>query len=184
MATDEPDNQLLVLLKSDYRTAFRHLYKTYFRMTEYFITKNSGMNADAEDIFQEVMIILFNKCRDENFKLSCTVKTFIYSVARNLWLKKLRDRKKELRIKDYEAYENISVDEEQPDGDMQEGKIKAALESLGEKCRKILILFYYMKKSMEDISTELGYTNADNAKNQKYKCLQQLKQKMVSTDAA
>ena len=50
-----------------------------------------------------------------------------------------------------------------------------ALESLGEPCRSILKDFYMHSQSMEEITEKFGYTNADNAKNQKYKCLKRLK---------
>jgi RNA polymerase sigma factor (sigma-70 family) len=173
------DQELLKLLRTDYRVAFKQLYKDYFRMVEYLVTKNSGSVADAEDVFQEIMIVIFNKSRDDGFALTCAVKTFIYSVARNLWLKKLRDGKQTTAMKDYEAYDNIGVEENVEQDDLLSKKINAAIETLGDNCRKILLLFYYQKKNMLEIAAELGYTNAENAKNQKYKCLQQLKSKMI-----
>lgn len=172
------DEQLLDLLKADYRGAFAHLYRYHFKMVEYFITQNSGNTFDAEDVFQEVMLVFFNKSREGSFSLTCSVKTFIYSVARNLWLKKLRSNKRELSITDYEKYEHVAMPEEAEQEPGREIQVKAAMEQLGEGCRKILMLYYYMKKSMQQVADELGYTNADNAKNQKYKCLQQLKSKL------
>jgi hypothetical protein len=53
--------------------------------------------------------------------------------------------------------------------------MEVALDSLGEPCRSILEDFYIAELNMEDIRVKFGYTNADNAKNQKYKCLQRLK---------
>jgi RNA polymerase sigma factor (sigma-70 family) len=179
MSAQPADAQLLDLLKTDYRSAFRHLYQEHFRMVEYFIIKNSGNTPDAEDVFQETMLALFNKSRQTDFSLSCALKTYIYSVARNLWLKKLRDTKREFRITDYEKYENIEAEETQEGDDGRQEKVKKAMEQLGEGCRKILVLFYYQKMDMQQIAEQLGYTNADNAKNQKYKCLQQLKSKLV-----
>ena len=46
---------------------------------------------------------------------------------------------------------------------------------LGEPCRTLLEDFYIKASSMQDITEKFGYTNADNAKNQKYKCLMRLK---------
>jgi predicted DNA-binding protein YlxM (UPF0122 family) len=39
----------------------------------------------------------------------------------------------------------------------------------------ILEDYYLHKKSMQEIAEKFGYTNAENAKNQKYKCLMRLK---------
>lgn len=178
MLAQTTDEQLLILLKTDYRAAFRHLYQFHFKMVEYLVTQNSGNTFDAEDVFQETMVALFNKSREVNFELTCSVKTFVYSIARNLWLKKLRDNRHEVKIKDCEKYEQLAVEEDNELAPGREMQVRNAIEQLGDGCRKILVLFYYVKKSMQEIADELGYTNADNVKNQKYKCLQQLKSKL------
>ena len=51
----------------------------------------------------------------------------------------------------------------------------SAMKSLGEPCKSLLEAYYINKKHMVEIAEEFGYTNADNAKNQKYKCLMRLK---------
>jgi hypothetical protein len=50
-----------------------------------------------------------------------------------------------------------------------------ALNSLGEPCKSLLEGYYINKKGMQELAKDFGYTNADNAKNQKYKCLMRLK---------
>jgi DNA-directed RNA polymerase specialized sigma subunit len=55
-----------------------------------------------------------------------------------------------------------------------------ALEELGDKCRQLLSLYYYEHRSWEEISGMLGYTTAANARNQKYKCLEQVRKKVLS----
>ena len=50
-----------------------------------------------------------------------------------------------------------------------------ALSKVGEPCKGILEAFYINKKQMQEIATLFKYTNADNAKTQKYKCLTRLK---------
>lgn len=177
------DHTLLQLLRTDYRQAFKLLYKEHYKMVEYLITKNSGNSADAEDVFQEAMIVLFNQSREEGFTLTCAIKTYIYSVARNIWLKKLRSRKNLRAINDYEQYENIAVEEPVDSNEPAIKQVTDAMQLLGENCRKILTLFYYQKMNMVDIAAQLGYTNADNAKTQKYKCLQQLKSKITVSHA-
>jgi DNA-directed RNA polymerase specialized sigma24 family protein len=53
--------------------------------------------------------------------------------------------------------------------------MEKAIGSLGEPCKSLIEAFYIQKRNMQDIATQFGYTNADNAKNQKYKCLMRLK---------
>lgn len=154
---------------------FKKLYREYFNMVRYFIVNNSGTLDDAEDIFQDAMIVIYEKTCDPNFSLTSSIKTYLYSVVRNLWLNKLR-QKKTVQIKDFEQF--IEIEQEDNEIEIKEERFNAiekAIHLLGEKCRKIIQLFYYQQKSMQEIATELAYTNAANAKNQKYKCLQQLK---------
>ena len=54
-------------------------------------------------------------------------------------------------------------------------RMNFALSNLGEPCKTILVQYYYMKQTMQEIAAMFHYTNAENAKNQKYKCLQRLK---------
>ncbi len=51
----------------------------------------------------------------------------------------------------------------------------AAMKNLGEPCKSLLEDYYLHRRSMQEITEKFGYTNADNAKNQKYKCLMRLK---------
>jgi DNA-directed RNA polymerase specialized sigma subunit len=53
--------------------------------------------------------------------------------------------------------------------------MEKAMMNLGEPCKSLLEAFYVQKKNMTEIAGSFGYTNADNAKNQKYKCLMRLK---------
>jgi RNA polymerase sigma factor (sigma-70 family) len=144
-------------------------------MVKNLVVKNSGTADDASDLFQEVLIIIYEKVRDNKLRLSCSMKTFIYSVARNQWLKKLKTQKQFTSIKNFEIY--IAIEEE--DEYLPAIELSDLMKEIGEACRKLLILFYYKKKSMEEISRELNYSNADSVKNQKYKCIQRLR-KMIA----
>jgi hypothetical protein len=50
-----------------------------------------------------------------------------------------------------------------------------AMSKIGEPCKSLLDAYYIQKKHMQEIAADFGYTNADNAKTQKYKCLMRLK---------
>src|SRR5438477_26161 len=59
-------------------------------MVQSMILNNNGSADDAKDIFQETMIVLYQKARTGDFELSCQLKTYVYSVSRRLWLKRLQ----------------------------------------------------------------------------------------------
>ena len=152
------DTELLDLIAGSDSAAFSYLYKAHF------------------NIFQETLIIIFEKVRDKKLHISCSLKTFIYSVARNQWLKKLNASRKNVQLKNFEDFIRVEESESEFSQDID---IKNLFAEIGEACRKLLILFYYRKRSMEEISLELNYSNADTAKNQKYKCIQRLKKLVV-----
>lgn len=176
MAGAFSDNDLLKMIADADSSAFRHMYKVYFPMVRYMVVKNSGSSDDAADLFQDVMVILYEKIRDHKLNLTCSLKTFIYSVARNQWLKRIKSRKQTVSFQNFEDF--IILEEENILS--MDLNVKNLIQDLGDACRKLLILFYYRRKSMIEISAELNYANTDTAKNQKYKCLQRLKKALIN----
>ena len=153
------------------------LYRDYFPMVLNMIVQNNGTEAEAKDVFQEAVIVLYDNVRRRDFALTSQLKTYIYAVCRRLWLKQLTVRERTFR--DVVAYEDVlAVDEDlawHEEKDLQLAMMEKALDELGEPCRTIIHDFYMENRSMQEICDKFGYTNADNAKNQKYKCLQRLK---------
>jgi len=158
-------------------TALESLYKDYFPMVLNMVVQNSGTEEEAKDIFQEAVIVLYDRIRQGNFELSSRLKTYIYSICRRLWLKQLGSQGRAFHdVSDYE--EVIPVEDDlakHREKDWQLSMMERALDKLGEPCRTIIRDFYILNLSMQEICEKFGYTNADNAKTQKYKCLQRLK---------
>jgi len=79
-------------------------------------------------------------------------------------------------VKDFENHLPVEEDTDlHTERDLQFTRMEGALKLLGEPCKTIIEAFYIHNHSMQDICEQFGYTNADNAKTQKYKCLQRLK---------
>jgi RNA polymerase sigma factor (sigma-70 family) len=171
------DSEVILGILNNSESALKRLYTAYFPMVLQLIINNNGDEDDAKDIYQEAIIVLYNKVKAGDFELSSKLKTYIYSVCRRLWLKRLSHiNRYGGDIKDFESF--LPVDEEieqHNDRDIQFKKMESALQQLGEPCKTIMEDFYIHNRSMQDICERFGYTNADNAKTQKYKCLQRLK---------
>lgn len=138
---------------------------------------NSGSHDDARDVFQESMIVLYEKAISGNFELNCLLKTYIYSVCRRIWLKKLSQQHFNTSRVDM-LEETVPVEEELESHEKLNADytmMEQALSKIGEPCKSLLEAFYLNKKNMQEIAEGFGYTNADNAKTQKYKCLMRLK---------
>jgi RNA polymerase sigma factor (sigma-70 family) len=177
LKTDNLEKELLDGLASNDKKAIETIYTENYKMVQALIINNNGSEDDARDIFQEALIVLYEKVKSGSFELSCQIKTYLYAVSRRLWLKKLKYQKRFYRKMDDAAGE-VAVED---DLEIHEKSTKdfeimsTALQELGEPCKTLLETYYLQKKNMQEIAEEFGYTNAENAKNQKYKCLMRLK---------
>jgi len=171
------EKQLLEGLISEDRKVVEQIYRDNYPVIQSLVINNNGSVDDAADIFQEAMIVLFEKAKDPDFELNCLIRTYLYSVARRLWLKKLQQMQRFGRTTEA-VMETVPVDDDldahirkQQDFNLME----SAMNKIGEPCKTLLEAYYIHKKSMLQIAEEFGYTNTDNAKTQKYKCLVRLK---------
>jgi RNA polymerase sigma factor (sigma-70 family) len=171
------DREVVLGILNNSEEALNKLYTGYFPMILQFILNNNGDEDDAKDVYQEGIIVLYNKIKSGNFELSSKLKTYIYSVCRRIWLKKLSQQSKRSNdISDFEDVIAVETDvEHHEEKDQQFEKMQSTLLHLGEPCKTIIQDFYINNLSMQEICEKFGYTNADNAKTQKYKCLQRLK---------
>lgn len=153
------------------------IYRDNYNMVQTLVVNNSGSADDAADIFQETMIVLFEKAKSTDFELNCSLKTYIYSVSRRLWLKKLHLMQRFTRQPE-DLEQAVPVEEELELHEKRQADfsiMETAMNKIGEPCKSLLEAYYIQKKQMQQIATDFGYTNADNAKTQKYKCLVRLK---------
>ncbi|WP_212006336.1 RNA polymerase sigma factor [Chitinophaga sp. HK235] len=171
------DRELLLGLARSDDKSLETIYSENFPAVLRMILQHNGSEDDAKDVFQEAIIVLYEKACEGGFNLTSRLKTFLYSVCRHIWLKKVQSTyglysippEMEEIIPATEALDDHSAKDEQ--FRIMEG----AMESIGEPCKTILEDYYLRKKSMQEIADKFGYTNAENAKNQKYKCLMRLK---------
>ena len=177
MGTANNEQALLKGLAQNNREAIETLYKQHYSMVQTMVVNNNGNKEDAKDIFQDAMIVLYEKSRSGSFELNCLIKTYLYSVSRRIWLKRLQQVQK--IASDPDNLETLVPVEEDLELHEQRNEdyltMESAMLGLGEPCKSLLESYYLRKKSMSEIAEDFGYTNADNAKNQKYKCLMRLK---------
>lgn len=165
------DSDFIYYLKQgNYTKALNSLYKNFASVKKY-VLNNSGSVEDAEDIFQDALVILYKKVQDSSFQLNSSLSTYLIGIAKNLWYQELR-RKNKLT--------SISISDEAIEPVLDEvssfKNAEVAFNLLGEKCKQLLMLFYYNKKSFKDIARQLSFNDEKTAKNQKYRCLQKAKE--------
>jgi RNA polymerase sigma factor (sigma-70 family) len=148
--------------------ALEFIYKKYYRMMTKLVITNSGTEEEARDVYQDALVVFWQKARSGNLVLTAKMSTFIYSICQNLWRKEL-DRKKRLSNEEKDSPQSMDMDSEE-----RNKIIGQCLNQLGETCRKVLMYYYFDEMSMQEIADKLGFANTDTAKTKKYKCKQKL----------
>jgi RNA polymerase sigma factor (sigma-70 family) len=168
-------------LRSDYIVNF--IYKDYFPLIRFLVTENDGSVEDAEDIFQDGIIIIYNKISINQLNLTSSFKTFMYSVCRNLWLQKLNKRKAIFeKLTDVEEYialpQNLIQEDSQAETELHR-IIQIHFLSLEENCQKLLRLFA-KNIPLNEIAVTLGFKTEKYAKTRKYMCKEELKKRIAN----
>ena len=169
-------------LRSDYIINF--IYKEFFPLIKFLVTENGGAGEDAEDIFQDGIIIIYNKISLNELRLTSSFKTYMYSVCRNLWLQKLSKRKAIFdKLTDVEEYIDLPKDVLH-EASIEETELHRIIQihflSLADDCQKLLRLFI-KNIPLREIASMLGYKTEKYAKTRKYLCKEELK-KRIATD--
>ncbi|MBS1782423.1 MAG: sigma-70 family RNA polymerase sigma factor [Bacteroidetes bacterium] len=178
----DTEASLLAGLAKGNRKATEAIYKQHIRPIKSWIGQHGGGEDDVEDIFQEAMVVLYEKAQKDDFRLSCKIGTYLFAICKHLWYKKLQKDQKAPDIlstdagmddeKDWAYEDDLNVHTER---ETHYQLLNDAMEQLGEPCSSLLKAFYHDDKSMQEIAAAFGYTNPDNAKTQKYKCLTRLR---------
>lgn len=154
------------------------LYKNLPVIKKMIIT-NGGNSEDAEDIFQEALVVVCMNVKKTDFKLTSKLSTYIYSICRFMWKDELKRRNK--MIFSYTDTIKDTIDENALSAMQQEEQMKIAesvVTSLGERCKELLELFYSGKMKLKEIAAKMGYSSENTAKNQKYKCIEAAKKNL------
>lgn len=176
------DDAILIGLKEKRADCIRYLYREYFPLAKSIVEKNSGNYADAQDVFQDGIIVLYQKILSGPLTLNCSLKTFFFSICRNIWMQRL-DRKWRLLYQDDLVTESIEDYDAIPIEINEEKLEKTRLYqlhflSLPADCQKILKLFI-SNASLKEISEHMGFKDVSYAKTRKYLCKNMLRKRIL-----
>ncbi|WP_338868252.1 sigma-70 family RNA polymerase sigma factor [Spirosoma sp. SC4-14] len=165
------DSTLLVNIQLRERVAYEFLYRYIYPSIARYVQKNNGNRADAEDLFQETLLALVENVKQPGFQLRSSLKTYLFSIARNLWLKRLRQQQPDL-IDDFSPFESLT---DTLPNDSREGLLTNWLSKVSPMCRLLLKALFYENQPIAQLMLRMGWKNKHTADNQKYKCVQQIR---------
>jgi len=176
--TYKDDQTLIAAIKNREHSAFKYLYQNCTGQIKNFVRTNGGQEADAEEVEQNVIILMYEKIVANQFTLNEGTKlsTYMFAVGKNMWYKKINKKSDTFNI---DTLIEMGEDDDFSDiiniVDENEKIVVDALMHSDQDCKKILTMYYYENKSMREISENMGSITEDNLRKRKYKCIQKLK---------
>ena len=171
---EQPD-YIKAILEGD-RLALRRLYEEQLPVIHRLIANHGGSPANAQDIFQDAVLIVFQKARKHGFQLSSQFSTFFYGICRNLWLNCRTKKSTSAEVTLTKDIKYIPDDTALEDDLLyvEQGNLFwKAFRQLGEDCQQVLELFF-QKTQMDAIAAKMGYGSAGYAKRRKMQCKERL----------
>jgi DNA-directed RNA polymerase specialized sigma24 family protein len=176
----DTDQLLLEGLKTQSEKAIYEIYNSYYLPVEKYVVMNSGAEQDAEDIFQDTVMVLLNYVKRPDFILTSSLKTLVFAIARRLWLKQLRYVSRRDTLVELEQHEKdfLTQWEEVEKSEKKYDSIPMVLGRISAHCSGLLKQLFLTGKIPEH------YKNNHSFRNQKYKCLEQARKMMTKLEVA
>jgi DNA-directed RNA polymerase specialized sigma24 family protein len=148
---------------------FIELYEEVFPKVAVFIKKMGGDLEDTQDVFQDALVIYYEKTRSADFIIEVNEKAYLIGICKHLWFQKQRRDSQNQKLDDTI---NCGSEQEEP---RVSSTILHFVERAGKKCLDLLQSFYYEKRSMTEIAEQFNFSNEHSATAQKYKCLEKIR---------
>lgn len=159
---------------------FAQIYARAYPVVLHYVKQHNGQPEDAQDLLQEAIIIFYEKVMQEQFKLTSSITTYLMGICKNLWRQELeKQRRKNASPEDIDLVDDPAYAETLFPG----LELTHYVAQLGNKCRDILVSFYYLGQSISAIAEQNNYRTVRSATVQKFKCLERLRHSLASFTA-
>lgn len=160
---------------------YHFIYKAYYPPIENFILHKNGSIPQAEDIFQDGLMIAYRKLQTRELHLSCKFSTFLYSICKRLWIQERRKwfiqqeklKEKPLIVED-SGHREHAIDQK-----TLRNLIYKHLDSMSPECQKIIRLSFNDCTS-EEIRDAMNFKSVEHAIDRKYRCKKGLIRRILS----
>ncbi|MBQ4821400.1 sigma-70 family RNA polymerase sigma factor [Aquimarina sp. MMG016] len=161
------------IVKGD-EVIIKAFYKNNLQYIRSYVIKNSGNEEDVEDVFQDALVVLYQKFKYESVNMSASLRTYFYAICKNIWRNRLRKNSKILLdeevIEASEPIDNEIIDS--INNKEREHLYRKYFLMLDSACKEILNLVFE-GNSMKKISTITGYSEGYTRK-KKFNCKRSL----------
>lgn len=166
---------ILAIQQRDNKAIFTLLYKTYFTMVKEIVKKYNGSNSDAEDVFQEMLIILIREIENGRVDELKDLKNYIYTISKNLYINIAKKNARQNSLDSIpESYTHDKHVKNHMELQQSETLILDIIKQLGNTCYEILKAIIFENKKQEEIAQNLGLSDRNVVKTYKNRCKSKL----------
>lgn len=151
---------------------FMKLYQQAFPLVARHVSKTGGSFHDAKDVFQDALVIYYEKQAAGTVAIAYSEKAYILGIAKHIWFKKRKINQQHAPL---DNVPNGAVAEEKAPSSSTD-RLLELLHTSGKKCMELLQAYYYDKLPMHKIATRFGFSGVRSATVQKYKCLEKVRE--------
>lgn len=164
-------------LRTHREAAFEQLYSSCFPKVARLVKALGGEYEDARDIFQDALVVLYEKAVEGQLEIQSSPSAYIVGIARHLWLQQRRQNGHLLTFSRLEKEMDI------PEGFFEQPpkpklRLFRFLAAAGRKCMEILQAFYYQRMPLPEIAEAFGFASTRSATVQKHKCLEKVRREI------
>jgi RNA polymerase sigma factor (sigma-70 family) len=156
-----PDQSYIDGLANNNSAIIQSIYKKFVPKVIHYIRNNSGDEEQAQDVVQEIMILLFNQAKEKKLQLTCPFDAYFFLLCKRKWLNEIKKTSnKGVTIKDDYASMDESAQEmviQTEAFDEKQQLFDTMFLKLGDKCQELLKLSF-VTKTMEEVAEKLNVT--------------------------
>jgi RNA polymerase sigma factor (sigma-70 family) len=182
--TIHPDQIYIDGLANNDSAIIQSIYKKFVPKVVSYIRNNSGDNDQAQDVVQEVLIVLFNQAKTKKLQLTCPFDAYFFLLCKRKWLNEIKKSSNKGVTLDEEKTSNNELTEEMvletEVFDEKQQLFDTMFQKLGDKCQELLKLSFAIK-SMEEVAEKLNVTYG-YVRKKKSLCVGQLTQWIQETN--
>jgi len=178
------DEALIDGLRKRKKSYIEYIYLEFTPLVAHHVCQNSGHTSDVDDLVQEAMLILYQRSMSQTFKLECSLKTYFFSICKNLWLQQLARKYRLLYQADSEVNEPHSTYRSDNPDRLEEEAVKhrllyKSMLALPKDCQHLLEL-YFLEIPYKEIARMLKLKDEIIVKTRKYACKNLLRKKIMN----
>ena len=180
------DEEVVLMLKSSDESkieeAFKFLYHHSQHAARRHILKNKGNEQDVDDIFHDALLAFYKLARQNKLKTDVNVGAYLFTICRNMWSKKLKERFPEVELK--ASHINREFEEMQIHTNLEQNQsllLDEILKKMDKDCLTLIRYFYYDKLRMKEIVKKMQISNEQVAKNKKSNCIKKMRKLLFAS---